>query len=47
VLALGQGWLNPWYASWGVALSAPEDDRLAHGLALGLTVFLMLDALPL
>jgi hypothetical protein len=46
-LALGQGWLNPWYASWGVALSAPEQDRLAHGLALGLTAFLMLDALPL
>ena len=29
VAALGQGWLNPWYASWGVSLSATEEDRLA------------------
>jgi len=47
ILALGQGWLNPWYASWGTTLSASEGDRLAHALALGLTAFLMLDALPL
>ena len=46
-LALGQGWLNPWYASWGTALSAPEDDALAHAMALGLTAFLMRDVVPL
>ena len=46
VAALGQGWLNPWYASWGVSLSAGEDDRLAWALAVGLTGFLLLDAVP-
>ena len=46
VVALGQGWLNPWYASWGVSLSASEDDRLAWLLAVGLTGFLLLDVVP-
>ena len=46
VAALGQGWLNPWYASWGVSLSAPEEDRLAWALAVGLTAFLLLDVVP-
>lgn len=46
VAALGQGWLNPWYASWGVSLSASEDDRLAWVLAVGLTGFLLLDVVP-
>lgn len=44
--ALGQGWLNPWYASWGVSLSASEDDRLAWVMAVGLTAFLLLDVVP-
>jgi len=46
VTALGQGWLNPWYASWGVSLSAPEEDRLAWALGVGLTAFLLLDVVP-
>jgi hypothetical protein len=46
VAALGQGWLNPWYASWGVSLSASEEDRLAWALAVGLTGFLLLDVVP-
>jgi hypothetical protein len=46
VAALGQGWLNPWYASWGVSLSASEEDRLAWVLAVVLTAFLLLDAAP-
>lgn len=46
VAALGQGWLNPWYASWGVSLSASEEDRLAWVLAVGLTAFLLLDVVP-
>ena len=46
VVALGQGWLNPWYASWGVSLSASEEDRLAWGLAVALTAFLLLDVVP-
>ena len=46
VAALGQGWLNPWYASWGISLSASEEDRLAWVLAVGLTSFLLLDVVP-
>jgi hypothetical protein len=46
VTALGQGWLNPWYASWGVSLSASEEDPLAWALAVGLTGFLLLDVVP-
>jgi hypothetical protein len=46
VAALGQGWLNPWYASWGVSLSATEEDRLAWALAVALTGFLLLDVVP-
>jgi hypothetical protein len=46
VAALGQGWLNPWYASWGVSLSASEEDRLAWALAVGLSGFLLLDVVP-
>ncbi len=46
VAALGQGWLNPWYASWGVSLSASENDRLAWVLSVGLTAFLLLDVVP-
>lgn len=46
VAAIGQGWLNPWYASWGVSLSATEDDGLAWVVAVGLTGFLLLDVAP-
>jgi hypothetical protein len=46
VTALGQGWLNPWYASWGVSLSATEEDRLAWLVSVGLTGFLLLDVVP-
>ena len=46
VVALGQGWLNPWYASWGVSLAATEEDTLGWVLAVGLTAFLLLDVVP-
>jgi hypothetical protein len=46
VAALGQGWLNPWYASWGVSLSATEEDRLAWVLAVALTAALLGDVVP-
>jgi alpha-1,6-mannosyltransferase len=46
LLAALQGWLNPWYALWGLALAAPEDDRTAHVLAVALSGFLLFDALP-
>lgn len=44
--ALGQGWLNPWYASWGVSLSATDESRLAWALGIALTGFLLLDTFP-
>jgi hypothetical protein len=47
LLAALQGWLNPWYALWGLGLAAPEEDRTAHVLAVALSGFLLLDALPL
>lgn len=47
LLAALQGWLNPWYALWGLALSAPEEDRTAQVLAVALSGFLLLDALPI
>jgi hypothetical protein len=46
-LAFGQGWLNPWYASWGTTLSAVEEDGLAYAAAIALTGLLLSDALPL
>ena len=47
LLAALQGWLNPWYALWGVSLAAPEDDSAAHIGAVLLTGLLLRDALPL
>lgn len=47
LLAALQGWLNPWYAVWGVSLAAPEDDAAAHIGAVFLTGLLLRDALPL
>jgi hypothetical protein len=47
LLAALQGWLNPWYALWGLALAAPEEDRTAQVLAVALSAFLLRDALPL
>jgi alpha-1,6-mannosyltransferase len=42
-----QGWLNPWYAVWGVTLAAPEEDGLAQILAVGLSALVLRDAIPL
>lgn len=47
LLAALQGWLNPWYALWGLALSAPEEDRTAQVLAVALSALLLRDALPI
>ena len=47
LLAALQGWLNPWYALWGLALAAPEEDRTAQVLAVALSAFVLRDALPL
>jgi hypothetical protein len=42
-----QGWLNPWYAVWGVALAAPEEDGTAQVLAVALSALVLRDAIPL
>jgi alpha-1,6-mannosyltransferase len=47
LLAALQGWLNPWYALWGLSLSAAEEDRTAQVLAVALSGLLLSDALPL
>ncbi len=47
LLAVLQGWLNPWYALWGLSLSAADEDRTAQGLAVALSGFLLTDALPI
>jgi hypothetical protein len=47
VLAVLQGWLNPWYALWGSALLVEEDSPLcAAVLSISLSGFLLLDAVP-
>jgi hypothetical protein len=40
-------WLVPWYAVWAVPLAAIEEDRTARILALGLSAYLLRDAVPL
>ena len=48
LFCLSLAWLVPWYAAWPVALAAVEDDdRWGRALALGLTAYLLVDALPL
>jgi alpha-1,6-mannosyltransferase len=44
--ALAQGWFNPWYALWPVALASTEEDRAARVLALVVTTYALRDALP-
>jgi Glycosyltransferase family 87 len=40
-------WLLPWYAVWAVPLAAIEEDRAARWLALGMSAYLLRDAVPL
>jgi hypothetical protein len=47
LIAALQGWLNPWYAVWGVTLAAPEEDALAQILAVALSALVLRDAIPL
>lgn len=47
LLPLSLAWLMPWYAIWSISLAAWEEDRLARGLALALTLYLLRDAVPL
>ncbi len=47
LFCLSVSWLTPWYAAWPVALAAIEEDAAGALLALGLTAYLLWDALPL
>ena len=47
LLLVATSWLVPWYAVWAVPLAAVEEDRLARWLALGMSAYLLRDAVPL
>jgi hypothetical protein len=47
LLLLATPWLVPWYAVWAVPLAAVEEDPPAQWLALGLSAYLLRDAVPL
>lgn len=46
-LCLGIGWLMPWYASWPLALAAFDLDAVGIVLAVALSGYVLLDAVPL
>ena len=46
-LCLSTGWLMPWYGSWPIVLGAFDLDAVGILLGLGLTGYLLLDALPI
>jgi hypothetical protein len=46
LLLLCTPYVAPWYLAWVVPLAALEEDRLARGLALGLTAYLLPQAIP-
>jgi hypothetical protein len=44
LLAVFQGWLNPWYAVWGLGFAAADDhDRAGRILAVALSGYLLMD----
>jgi hypothetical protein len=47
LMLVATSWLLPWYAVWAVPLAAVEEDRLARGLALAMSAYLIRDAVPL
>ncbi len=47
LLLVATSWLVPWYAVWAVPLAAVEEDPPARWLALGLSAYLLRDAVPL
>lgn len=46
LLLLATPWLVPWYAVWAVPLAAAEDDAPAQWLALGVSAYLLRQAVP-
>jgi hypothetical protein len=45
LFCLSLAWLPAWYVAWPVSLAGVEDDRAARVLALGLTAWLLRDAI--
>jgi hypothetical protein len=47
LFCLSLSWLPPWYATWALAPAAIEEDTAGRVLALGLSAWLLRDAIPL
>ncbi len=47
LFCLSLAWLPPWYATWALAPAAIEEDTAGRVLALGLSAWLLRDAIPL
>ncbi|HET9674297.1 MAG TPA: hypothetical protein VFP31_05745 [Gaiellaceae bacterium] len=47
LLLCAVAWLGPWYAIWCLPLAAIDEDDVAAALGLGLSAFLLRDALPI
>ena len=47
LVALTQGWLNPWYAALYMPFAGLERDRVAQVVAVLLTAYFLVDVLPL
>lgn len=47
LVLLATTWLVPWYAVWAVPLAAVEEDGVARWLAVGLSAYLLRDAVPI
>jgi len=47
LVLLATTWLVPWYAVWAVPLAAVEEDGAARWLAVGLSAYLLRDAVPI
>ncbi|MEO8289430.1 MAG: hypothetical protein ABI649_00350 [Gaiellaceae bacterium] len=47
LLLVATPWLVAWYAVWAVPLAAVEEDRVGRALALGLSAYLLRNAVPL
>jgi hypothetical protein len=47
LLLLATPWLVVWYLAWPAALAAAEEDRTAQWLTIGLSAYLLPQAVPL
>ena len=47
LFCLSLSWLPSWYVAWPVSLTAVEEDRTARWVSLGLTAWLLRDAVAM